>query len=119
LVAALNPQQLAASLEHMALKWRELKGGETEERQTHRPSAGDNQLPRPHTRTYTGAPHTPQEITAEINRKRPDMGRGGGLVSPSTAAEGPAETRPRRTPAAHRPTSHDHRRVGGRCHGRR
>jgi len=59
LVAALNPQQLAASLEHMALKWRELKGGEMEERQTHRPSAGDNQSPRPHTRTYPGAPRTP------------------------------------------------------------
>jgi len=59
MVAALNPQQLAASLQHMALKWRELKGGETEKKQTYRPLPGDNQPHRPHPRTYPGPPHTP------------------------------------------------------------
>jgi len=63
LVAALNPQQLAASLQHMALKWRELKGGNTEETQTCRPPAVDSRSQRPHTRTYPGTPHTPPRRT--------------------------------------------------------
>jgi len=44
LIAAMNPQQLAASLQHMALKWRELKGGDTGGTRTCRPSASDSQL---------------------------------------------------------------------------
>jgi len=58
LIAAMNPQQLAASLEHMALMWREIKGGDTEGMRACRPSASDSQLQRPTARTYTGATRT-------------------------------------------------------------
>jgi len=58
LIAAMSPQQPAASLQQLALKWRELKGGEPEETQTCRSLTSDSQLLRPATSIYMGATHT-------------------------------------------------------------
>jgi len=58
LTAVMNQQQLAASLQHMAPKWRELKGGDTGKTRTCRSSTSDSQLLQPVSGIYTGVTHT-------------------------------------------------------------
>jgi len=58
LIAVMNQQQLAASLQYMAINWRELKGGKKGETRTCRSSTSNSQLLRPAIGIYTGATNT-------------------------------------------------------------
>jgi len=66
LIAVKNPQQLASSLQQLALKWKELRGADMGETRTCRSSTSDSQLLRPATGTHPGATNT----SSKINRRR-------------------------------------------------
>jgi len=97
LIPIMGKQQLASSLQHMVLKWKEQKGSMTAGTQPCRSPTSDSQLLRPATGTHTGATTTSPK---KLRRRLPDLPResGGGVYHPwpTGVRRTPSTTNPRR-----------------------
>jgi len=81
LISIMGKQQLASSLQHMVLKWKELKESMAAGTQPCRSSTSDSQLLRPATGTHTGATTTSPK---KVRRQLPELPRRskGGCTTP-------------------------------------
>jgi len=73
LISIMGKQQLVSSLQHMVLKWKELKESMAGGTQPCRSSTSDSQLLRPATGTHTGATTTSPK---RARRQLPELPRG-------------------------------------------
>jgi len=105
LILIMGKQQLASSLQHMVLKWKELKASMTAGTQPCRSSTSDSRLLRLATGTHPGATTTSPTVRRRLPNLPRTSGRGLSLLADRSTPE-PKQDIPMRTPA-HRSKNSD------------
>jgi len=109
LIAIMDKQQLESSLQHMVMKWKELKESISAKTRPCRSSTSDSQLLRPATGTHTGATTTSPRRVNCLLPELPRGNKGGYITSGQTEAHPSTSTtylrRPSKNTGQKKPTA--------------